>query len=55
MLLWFCQVHGFRPGQRLPENLIVNYVGKENLRNAAIESILKKTLPQAMSSVNVPL
>lgn len=45
------KVHGFRPGQRLPENLIVNYVGKENLEKTAIEAILRKTLPQAMSSV----
>ncbi|XP_078165649.1 trigger factor type chaperone family protein [Carex rostrata] len=45
------KVHGFRPGQRLPENLIANYVGRENITKAAIEAILKKTLPQAMSSV----
>ncbi|KAJ4753157.1 Trigger factor [Rhynchospora pubera] len=45
------KVHGFRPGQRLPENLIANYVGRENMQKAAIEAILKKTLPEAMSSV----
>ncbi|KAJ3694644.1 hypothetical protein LUZ60_000021 [Juncus effusus] len=45
------KVNGFRPGDRLPEKLIENYVGREAIQKALIESILRKTLPQAMSSV----
>ncbi|KAF3783622.1 Trigger factor-like protein [Nymphaea thermarum] len=46
------RVPGFRPGKKVPENILVNYVGKQNVRNAAIEAVLKETLPKALSSVN---
>ncbi|XP_073010037.1 trigger factor-like protein TIG, Chloroplastic [Typha latifolia] len=45
------KVPGFRPGKKVPESILVNYIGRENLQQAAIEAILKKTLPQAMSPV----
>ncbi|CAN6471973.1 unnamed protein product [Victoria cruziana] len=45
------RVPGFRPGKKVPENILVNYVGKQNVRNAAIEAVLKETLPKALSSV----
>ncbi|XP_038975916.1 trigger factor-like protein TIG, Chloroplastic isoform X1 [Phoenix dactylifera] len=45
------KVPGFRPGKKIPENILVNYIGRQNIQQAAIEAILKKTLPQAMSSV----
>ncbi|KAL8147788.1 hypothetical protein AgCh_005199 [Apium graveolens] len=46
------KVPGFRPGKNVPENIILNYVGKQNVQKAVIESILKRTLPHAMSSVD---
>lgn len=46
------KVPGFRPGKNVPENILVNYVGKHNVQKAVIESILKRTLPHAMSSVD---
>lgn len=42
---------GFRPGKRVPESILVSYVGKKSVDKATIESILKRTLPHAMSSV----
>jgi hypothetical protein len=45
------QVPGFRPGKIIPENILINYVGPEHVQDATIETILKHTLPQALSSV----
>ncbi|TVU11466.1 hypothetical protein EJB05_45054 [Eragrostis curvula] len=45
------KVPGFRPGKVVPENILINYVGPEHVQNATIEAILKRTLPQALSSV----
>ncbi|KAL5729781.1 hypothetical protein ACHQM5_002682 [Ranunculus cassubicifolius] len=45
------KVPGFRPGKKVPESILVNYIGKKHVRSALIESILKRTLPHAMSSV----
>ncbi|XP_020588090.1 trigger factor-like protein TIG, Chloroplastic, partial [Phalaenopsis equestris] len=45
------KVPGFRPGKKVPENILINYVGRHNMQHAVIEAILKKTLPQAMKSV----
>ncbi|XP_028556876.1 trigger factor-like protein TIG, Chloroplastic isoform X3 [Dendrobium catenatum] len=45
------KVPGFRPGKKIPENILINYVGLHNIQQAVIEAILKKTLPQAMISV----
>ncbi|ONK72991.1 uncharacterized protein A4U43_C04F25800, partial [Asparagus officinalis] len=41
----------FCPGKRIPENILINYVGKQNVQGATIEAILKKTLPHAVSSI----
>lgn len=45
------QVPGFRPGKNIPEDILVGFVGKQNVQKAAVEAILKRTLPHAMSSV----
>ncbi|KAF3648230.1 Trigger factor-like protein TIG, Chloroplastic [Capsicum annuum] len=45
------KVPGFRPGKNVPEDILVGFVGKQNVQKAAVESILKRTLPHAMSSV----
>ncbi|XP_078443429.1 trigger factor type chaperone family protein [Wolffia australiana] len=45
------KIPGFRPGKKIPENILVNYVGKQQVQNATIEAILKKTLPNATSTV----
>ncbi|KAG9443237.1 hypothetical protein H6P81_014577 [Aristolochia fimbriata] len=45
------KVPGFRPGKKIPDNILINYVGKQHIQQASIESILKRTLPHAMSSV----
>ncbi|KAF9667777.1 hypothetical protein SADUNF_Sadunf15G0058800 [Salix dunnii] len=45
------KVPGFRPGKNVPENILLSYVGKQNVQRATVESILKRTLPHAMSSV----
>ncbi|XP_039131515.1 trigger factor-like protein TIG, Chloroplastic [Dioscorea cayenensis subsp. rotundata] len=45
------KVPGFRPGKKIPENILLNYAGRENVQRATIEAILKKTLPKAVSSV----
>ncbi|GFP87516.1 trigger factor-like protein tig chloroplastic [Phtheirospermum japonicum] len=46
------KVPGFRPGKNVPENILISFVGKETVKKATIESILKRTLPHAMSSVS---
>ncbi|XP_059666446.1 trigger factor-like protein TIG, Chloroplastic [Cornus florida] len=45
------KVPGFRPGKNIPDNILITYVGKQNVQKATIESILKRTLPHAMSLV----
>ncbi|KAJ6845196.1 trigger factor-like protein TIG, Chloroplastic [Iris pallida] len=45
------KVPGFRTGKKIPENILINFVGKKNIQQATIEAVLKKTLPQAMNSV----
>ncbi|XVF77346.1 hypothetical protein PTKIN_Ptkin14bG0035500 [Pterospermum kingtungense] len=44
------KIPGFRPG-KIPESILLNYVGEESVHKATVESILKRTLPHAMSSV----
>lgn len=44
------QIPGFRPG-KIPESILLNYVGEESVQKATVESILKRTLPHAMSTV----
>ncbi|KAL9233676.1 hypothetical protein vseg_008640 [Gypsophila vaccaria] len=46
------KVPGFRPGKPVPDSILLSFAGKENVQRATIESILKRTLPHAMSSVN---
>nr|XP_043628737.1 trigger factor-like protein TIG, Chloroplastic [Erigeron canadensis] len=46
------KVPGFRPGKKVPESILISYVGKDAFRKSVVESILKKTLPHAMSSVD---
>lgn len=46
------KVPGFRPGKRVPENIIVGFVGRPYVLRATVESILKRTLPHAMESVS---
>ncbi|KAI3708618.1 hypothetical protein L2E82_37921 [Cichorium intybus] len=46
------KVPGFRPGKKVPENILISYIGKDGVRKAIVESILKRTLPHAMSSVD---
>ncbi|CAM6089073.1 unnamed protein product [Calypogeia fissa] len=45
------KVPGFRPGKRIPESVLVNYIGPQQVRASAVEAILKKSLPEALSSV----
>ncbi|CAA6670817.1 unnamed protein product [Spirodela intermedia] len=45
------KIPGFRPGKNIPENILVNYIGKQQIQNTTIEAILKKTLPNATSKV----
>ncbi|KAL4185083.1 hypothetical protein AMTRI_Chr10g4170 [Amborella trichopoda] len=45
------RVPGFRPGKKIPDNILINYLGKQNVLRATIEAILKRTLPHVMSSV----
>lgn len=49
------QIPGFRPGKIVPESILLSYVGKEAVKRATIESILKRTLPHALSSVSLHL
>ncbi|XP_021755658.1 trigger factor-like protein TIG, Chloroplastic [Chenopodium quinoa] len=46
------KVPGFRPGKQVPDSILLSYAGKRNVERATIESILKRTLPHALSSVN---
>lgn len=46
------KVPGFRPGKQVPDSILISYAGKRNVERATIESILKRTLPHALSSVN---
>ncbi|CAN4103978.1 unnamed protein product [Withania somnifera] len=43
------KVPGFHPGKSVPEDILVGFVGKQNVPKAAVESILKRTLPHVMS------
>jgi len=45
------KIPGFRPGKSVPESVLINFIGKDQIRSSAVEAILKKTLPEAMSSV----
>ncbi|KAJ4725175.1 Trigger factor [Melia azedarach] len=45
------KIPGFRPGKKVPESIILSYAGKQNVQKATVESILKRTLPHAVSSV----
>ncbi|KAK4355216.1 hypothetical protein RND71_024187 [Anisodus tanguticus] len=45
------KVPGFRPGKNVPEDILLGFIGKQNVQKAAVEAILKRTLPHAMSSV----
>ncbi|XP_042394599.1 trigger factor-like protein TIG, Chloroplastic isoform X1 [Zingiber officinale] len=45
------KVPGFRQGKKVPENILLNYIGRQNIQQAIVEATLKKTLPHAMSSV----
>ncbi|XP_023520765.1 trigger factor-like protein TIG, Chloroplastic isoform X1 [Cucurbita pepo subsp. pepo] len=45
------KIPGFRPGKKVPESILESYVGKNHIQKAVVESILKRTLPHAMSSV----
>ncbi|GMI63781.1 hypothetical protein like AT5G55220 [Hibiscus trionum] len=44
------KIPGFRPG-KIPESILLSYVGEESVQKATVESILKRTLPHAMSTV----
>ncbi|KAK1418019.1 hypothetical protein QVD17_27155 [Tagetes erecta] len=45
------KVPGFRPGKKVPESILISYIGKDGVRKATVEAILKRTLPHAMSSI----
>ncbi|KAL9274169.1 Trigger factor-like protein, partial [Drosera capensis] len=45
------KIPGFRPRTRVPDDILMLHVGKQNVLKATIESVLKRTLPHAMSSV----
>ncbi|KAG0562657.1 hypothetical protein KC19_9G162700 [Ceratodon purpureus] len=45
------KVPGFRPGKPVPQSVLINYIGTDQIRSSAVEAVLKKTLPEAMSSV----
>ncbi|KAI9108615.1 hypothetical protein K1719_020499 [Acacia pycnantha] len=44
------KVPGFRPG-KVPESILVNFIGEKNVQKATVESILKRTLSHAMLKV----
>ncbi|CAN0917661.1 Trigger factor-like protein TIG, Chloroplastic [Linum grandiflorum] len=46
------KVPGFRPGKSIPESILINYVGRQGFQKAVVESILQRTLPHALASVN---
>ncbi|XP_020223145.1 trigger factor-like protein TIG, Chloroplastic [Cajanus cajan] len=45
------KIPGFRPGKKVPESILISYVGSKNVQKATIESILRRTLSHAMTSV----
>lgn len=45
------KIPGFRPGKEVPESVLVNFIGPEQVKASAVEAVLKRTLPEAMSSV----
>ncbi|KAG4952932.1 hypothetical protein JHK87_038526 [Glycine soja] len=45
------EIPGFRPGKKVPESILISYVGSQNVQKATIESILRRTLSHAMTSV----
>ncbi|PWA91474.1 trigger factor type chaperone family protein [Artemisia annua] len=45
------KVPGFRPGKKVPESILISYIGKDGVEKTVVESILKRTLPHAMESV----
>lgn len=47
----FAKVPGFRPGKKVPESILVGYVGSKNVQKATIESILRRTLSHAVTAV----
>lgn len=47
----FLQLPGLPQGMEVPEEIILSYIGKDGVRKATVEAILKRTLPHAMSSV----
>ncbi|AET00600.1 putative peptidylprolyl isomerase [Medicago truncatula] len=47
----FAKVPGFRPGKKIPESILVGYVGSKNVQKATIESILRRTLSHAVTAV----
>ncbi|XP_061342194.1 trigger factor-like protein TIG, Chloroplastic [Gastrolobium bilobum] len=44
------KIPGFRPG-KVPESILVSYVGSKNVEKATVESILRRTLSHALESV----
>ncbi|KAK2377909.1 trigger factor protein TIG, Chloroplastic [Trifolium repens] len=45
------KIPGFRPGKTVPESILVGYVGTQNVQKAVIESILRRTLSHAVTTV----
>lgn len=45
------QIPGFRRGEKIPDKILINFIGKEKIKTAAIQAVLNKTLPEALSSV----
>ncbi|KAL2316709.1 hypothetical protein Fmac_030585 [Flemingia macrophylla] len=45
------KIPGFRPGKKVPESILISYVGSNNVQKATIESILRRTISHAMTSV----
>ncbi|CAK9217425.1 unnamed protein product [Sphagnum troendelagicum] len=45
------KIPGFRPGKTVPDAVLINYIGPQQIRASAVEAVLKRTLPEAMSSV----
>ncbi|KAL5101262.1 hypothetical protein RYX36_005589 [Vicia faba] len=45
------KVPGVRPGRKVPENILIGYVGRRNVQKATIEAILRMTLSHAVTSV----
>lgn len=45
------KIPGFRSGKDVPESVLIDHVGADQIRSSAVEAVLKRTLPEAMSSV----